>query len=322
MSDSYTTTQDTALVVAAPGVLANDTDPNGDALTAVLVTNPAHGTLTLNADGSFTYTPTGGYTGPDSFIYRARDASNNLEREHQRGADVVALPGTPVAAADAYSTNEDATLTVDAAGVLANDTDTDGPLTAVLVTGPSHGTLTLNAQRRLRLHAGGELQRDRRLQLPGQRRHAAEQRRRGRADRQRGERSAGRRRRQLRGRRGCSLTVSGTGVLANDSDIRTAVPLTAVLVTGPAHGTLTLNADGTFTYTPAPNYNGPDSFIYRASDGVTRAPTPTVIDHRHAGQRSAGRGRRQLHRRRGQRPDAQRRPGRARQRHGRRGRRP
>ena len=122
VADSYTTTQNTALVVAAPGVLANDTDPNGDALTAVLATNPAHGTLALNADGSFTYTPTGGYTGPDSFIYRARDASNNLSP----GTNValsVTLPGTPVAAPDAYSTNEDTPLTVNAAGVLANDTD-------------------------------------------------------------------------------------------------------------------------------------------------------------------------------------------------------
>ena len=56
-------------------MLANDTDPNGDALTAVLVTNPAHGTLTLNADGSFTYTPAGDYTGPDSFTYRASDGT-------------------------------------------------------------------------------------------------------------------------------------------------------------------------------------------------------------------------------------------------------
>ena len=96
MPDSYTTTRNTTLVVAAPGVLANDTDPNGDALTAVLVTNPAHGTLTLNADGSFTYTPTGGYTGPDSFIYRARDASNNLSAD-TNVALTVTLPGTPVA---------------------------------------------------------------------------------------------------------------------------------------------------------------------------------------------------------------------------------
>src|SRR5207247_6908731 len=50
--DSYTTPEDTTLTVAAPGVLANDTDVDGDPLTAILVTGPAHGTLSLNNDGS------------------------------------------------------------------------------------------------------------------------------------------------------------------------------------------------------------------------------------------------------------------------------
>ena len=59
--------------VAAPGVLGNDTDPDGDALTAVLVSGPAHGTLTLNADGSFSYTPDPDYNGPDTFSYHASD---------------------------------------------------------------------------------------------------------------------------------------------------------------------------------------------------------------------------------------------------------
>src|SRR5439155_1283209 len=54
--DSYSTNEDTTVSVPPPGVLANDTDADGDALTAVLVTGPMHGTLTLNANGSFTYT--------------------------------------------------------------------------------------------------------------------------------------------------------------------------------------------------------------------------------------------------------------------------
>ncbi|MFI5761130.1 FG-GAP-like repeat-containing protein [Streptomyces sp. NPDC051563] len=66
---------DTSLVVAAPGVLGNDTDPDGNTLTASLVTGPAHGTLTLNPDGSFSYQPTGGYTGSDSFTYKATDGT-------------------------------------------------------------------------------------------------------------------------------------------------------------------------------------------------------------------------------------------------------
>ena len=59
-------------------MLANDTDVDGDTLTAVLVTGPAHGTLTLNADGSFTYTPTANYNGTDSFTYKANDGTARL----------------------------------------------------------------------------------------------------------------------------------------------------------------------------------------------------------------------------------------------------
>src|SRR5439155_4481650 len=55
--DSYTTPEDTTLTVVAPGVLANDTDVDGDPLTAILVASPTHGTLSLNSDGSFTYDP-------------------------------------------------------------------------------------------------------------------------------------------------------------------------------------------------------------------------------------------------------------------------
>ncbi len=74
--DSYTTPQGTAKVVAAPGVLGNDTDADNDPLTAVLDTGVSHGTLSLAANGGFTYTPTGGYSGPDSFTYHAFDGTD------------------------------------------------------------------------------------------------------------------------------------------------------------------------------------------------------------------------------------------------------
>ena len=76
-ADSYSTPQNTALVQAAPGVLANDTDANGDPMTAILNANVTHGSLTLNANGGFTYTPTTGYSGPDSFTYHANDGTAN-----------------------------------------------------------------------------------------------------------------------------------------------------------------------------------------------------------------------------------------------------
>src|SRR6185437_3149499 len=74
VGDSYSVAQDATLVVgAANGVLANDSDADGNALIAALDTNVAHGTLTLNTDGSFTYTPAAGYSGGDSFSYHAND---------------------------------------------------------------------------------------------------------------------------------------------------------------------------------------------------------------------------------------------------------
>jgi hypothetical protein len=67
----------TAGVVAAPGVLANDTDVDRDALTAQLVTAPANGTVTLNPDGGYVYTPAAGFSGTDTFTYVARDAASS-----------------------------------------------------------------------------------------------------------------------------------------------------------------------------------------------------------------------------------------------------
>ena len=75
VDDVGTTNEDTPLVVSAPGVLGNDSDPEGQGLTASVVTQPAHGTLSLNANGGFTYTPTANYSGADTFTYRANDGS-------------------------------------------------------------------------------------------------------------------------------------------------------------------------------------------------------------------------------------------------------
>jgi hypothetical protein len=74
-ADAYTMDQDTTLTVAAPGVLANDSDVDGDALTAVHYTAPSHGTLSGSANGGFTYTPNLHFTGTDTFTYQANDGT-------------------------------------------------------------------------------------------------------------------------------------------------------------------------------------------------------------------------------------------------------
>src|SRR5262249_58953539 len=131
--------------VGAPGVLANDSDANGDTLNAILVSGPSHGTLTLDPDGSFTYTPAANYNGSDSFTYKANDGALNSNLATVN-LTVTPVNDAPVAGGDNYTTAEDTPLTIRAPGVLANDSDVDGdPLSAVLVSGPAHGTLRLNA---------------------------------------------------------------------------------------------------------------------------------------------------------------------------------
>lgn len=75
--DSYTLDEGDTLTVPAGGVLANDSDVNGDTLTASLETGPDNGTLMLNQDGSFTYTPDTGFSGADSFTYTANDGTED-----------------------------------------------------------------------------------------------------------------------------------------------------------------------------------------------------------------------------------------------------
>ena len=145
--DGYTTLEDTPLVVvAADGILANDTDPDGNPLQALLVTDVTDGTLALNADGSFTYTPDPNFAGTDRFTYQAGGGSidSNIATVT---FTVTPVNDVTVAVDDGYTTLEDTPLVAVAVdGILANDTDPDGnPLQALLVTDVTHGTLALNA---------------------------------------------------------------------------------------------------------------------------------------------------------------------------------
>ena len=72
-NDSYNVGENRTLTVSAPGVLGNDTDANGDSLTAVLPSGPVYGTLNLNTNGGFTYTPATNFVGVDTFNYLAND---------------------------------------------------------------------------------------------------------------------------------------------------------------------------------------------------------------------------------------------------------
>ena len=91
LDDDYSVDQDSALTVgAAAGLLVNDTDVDGDTLTVSVVANPANGSVSLNPDGSFTYTPNAGFAGKDSFTYVTNDATID-SRTATVNIDVTAL---------------------------------------------------------------------------------------------------------------------------------------------------------------------------------------------------------------------------------------
>src|SRR5207245_2081615 len=251
----------------AAGVLGNDTDVDGDTLSAVLVSGPAHGTLTLSTNGGFSYVPEANYNGLDSFTYKANDGA--------AGSGVATVTSSvtggndgPVAVDDSYSVNEDTTLTVNAPGVLGNDSDVDGDaLSAVLVSGPAHGALTLNANGSFSYlpapdyngpdsftYKANDGQLDSGIATVTITVNAVNDAPVALDD-------------NYSVNENTRLTVDAPGVLGNDSDVD-GDTLSAVLVSGPAHGTLTLSTNGSFSYVPAISYNGIDTFTYKANDGT------------------------------------------------------
>lgn len=143
IDDSYSVRQGGLLTVVAPGVLGNDTSTTSSPLSASLVTAPAAGTVTLKADGSFTYTHNGSAALADSFRYKATDG---LSESNVATVSIAIIRNNPpTAVADSYTVARGLSITVPPRGVLSNDTDLENdPLTARLVTPPAHGTIALD----------------------------------------------------------------------------------------------------------------------------------------------------------------------------------
>jgi len=276
-NDVYSATAGTTLTVAANGVLTNDTDVDGDPLTSTTLTNPANGTLNLNTNGSFTYTPTPGFTGSDSFTYQVNDGTTSSGPVTVTIEVSAQVNTAPVSNDDAYTMAEDGTLTVAAGtGVLFNDTDAEGdPLTASVVTQPQNGTLTLNGDGSFtytptgnfngsdsftyRANDGTENGNTATVTITVTGENDAPV---GGAD-------------TYSTTQGTPLTVPASGVLANDTDADGDL-LTASALSNPANGTLQLNSDGSFTYTPNAGFTGTDTFTYQANDGTTNSGPITV----------------------------------------------
>ena len=275
-NDTYNVTEDTALVIdAASGVLANDTDIDGDTLTVSAFTNPANGSLTLNADGSFTYIPNANYEGTDNFTYTVSDGNGGTDTATVNLA-VGNINDVPTANDDALSTDEDSALNFSAASLIANDTDADGDtLTIQSFTQPANGAIvdhgngtytytpdanfngTDTFSYTISDGNGGTATADVDITV-----NAVEDAPVANDDNYSVNEDG-------------TLNVIVPGVLGNDTD-HDGDALTIDSFTNPANGSLTLNADGSFTYTPNADYNGSDNFTYTVTDGNGNVDNATV----------------------------------------------
>lgn len=247
-------------------------------ISAVKVTDPTSGKLTLNANGSFTYTPNTGFLGNDSFSYKASDGI--LEGAVQTVTiNVVAVnPSAPVSNADRYSLFEATTLTVvDNYGVLANDTDAESdPLIATLVAKPANGSLALTTNGSFVYTPSGKFVGSDTFTYK-----ASDGKNDGPVTTvtitviQNNFSPPVAKDESFVVTEDQVLTVAVPGVLGNDTDAD-GNPLTAVLVAGPNHGAITFNSDGSFKYTPFGGFNGADSFTYLAKDNQFSSNIATV----------------------------------------------
>lgn len=147
-NDTYSVTEDNTLTVGAPGVLANDSDVDGDALTAMVVQDPTDGTLDLDEDDdSFTYTPDANFTGSDAFTYKAKDVDDAQSNEATVSINVRATNDAPTANDDIAQTEKNTPVRIN---VVGNDLDIDGDrLTVTEASDPPNGTTSVNSDKLL-----------------------------------------------------------------------------------------------------------------------------------------------------------------------------
>ncbi len=386
-ADAYATAEDDVLAIGTSGVLTNDTDIEGDALHALLVSGPAHGTLTLNDDGSFSYAPDTDFNGGDSFSYRANDGDLDSAIV-QVGIVVSEVNDAPTAADDAATVAEDSSgsvinvlgndsagpaneagqmLTITAASALhgnvsiaangsllytpdanffgadtisytvtddgttagapdprsaagsvavmvaeVNDTPTatgdsatvaeDSAANPIDVLGNDSAGPANEAAQTLTVTAASALHGSVSIAVDGSLLYTPDTNFFG-ADTisytvtDDGTTAGAPDPRSMAGSVAVTvtpvndaplaaadayevaedgiLTVPASGILSNDSDVD-GDALHALLVSGPAHGSLTLNDDGSFSYAPNADFNGSDSFSYRANDGALDSTLSTV----------------------------------------------
>ena len=276
--DAYTVAEDSDFFLnffpADQGVLANDTDADGDPLTATVIETTQHGTLTFQADGSFFYLPDSNFFGTDTFTYVAEDFRASEPTTVTMNVSPVYDPALPVS--DRYKMLSGTLLTVGTeTGLLANDLNIDeADLKVVLERTVSRGSLSLLDDGSFdydpqgafgietfayRIDDGTNISNSVEVTILINSPPIANDD-------------------QFMISEDVALNTGiDAGVTQNDIDAESD-PFTVTLLSEPEFGTLSLSENGAVSYTPNANYYGDDSFTYQLSDGedLSNVATATI----------------------------------------------
>jgi gliding motility-associated-like protein len=263
--DAYTTEEDTPV---SGNVGTNDTEPDGSPLNFILLTQPNNGDVVLNSDGTFTYTPGANFNGTDSFTYSACDPTPICDATTVT-ITVTPVVDVPIANDDAFETDQNITLN---GNVTFNDVEGDGDaLTVTIVDNVTVGSLTLNSDGSFTyVPATDFIGTDTfsyslcdidgcdtadvviEVQIPNDPPIAADD---------------------------TYTTAEDTplngSVADNDTDPDND-PLAYTLNNTTSNGTLIFTVDGTFSYTPNPEFYGTDTFTYTVCDDLGECDNATV----------------------------------------------
>lgn len=280
VDDTYSIHAGQQLWVSAPGLLANDVDPDGNALSIEAPTSPSGGDVYVSSNGSVLYTPAATFTGTDSFAYTVTDG-----RGGRSSATVyVNVTNTPPTADDReYTTPTNVTLTVSPLGYLTGASDAENdPVLGEVTGGPSHGRLTSDAWGGFTYTPDGVFVGDDSFTFVPKDTWSTGPERTvtihvtpfdpppvAVAD-------------TYTVHAGGSLLVDAPGLLANDSDPDGDAIAFSSIVTPPAHGWIYPGTGGSFVYNTdsEEGFVGTDSFTYVVVDskGAVSAPATVTID--------------------------------------------
>ncbi|MEO0444720.1 MAG: Ig-like domain-containing protein, partial [Verrucomicrobiota bacterium] len=265
VDDTATTAEDTAVDIP---VLSNDSDVEGTP-SVTAVTDGSHGTVSINPDGTVKYTPEANFHGTDTFTYTITDSDGDTDTATV-SVTIASENDPPVAVDDSASTTEDNAVDIT---VLSNDSDVEDTPTVTAVTDGSHGTVSINPDGTVKY-------------TPEANFHGTDTFTYTISDSE-----------------GATDTATVTVTVASVDDFPEAkddafstdedVVLSGDLatndtlsgdggnlfgkVTDPSHGSVTVNADGTFDYTPDAEFSGTDSFIYSLTDANGDVSNATAV---------------------------------------------